>query len=74
LKVPLLLMVPFQMPIARIAVPATRFADGICVLIVKLHVPAGNPVPPARSWSQPVPVGVVLGVPLAVFCTPGLKM
>src|SRR4051812_35035915 len=73
LKAPLLLIVPFQIPIARIAVPETRFADGICVLIEKVHVPAGKPVPPARSWIQPVPVGVELGVPLDVFWTPGLK-
>jgi len=61
------------MPIERIAVPLTRFADGIRVAIEKLHVPAGKPVPPARSRSHPVPAGFDAGVCLPVFWAHGLK-
>ena len=57
LKLPLLLIVPFQTPIVRIAEPAIRLALGICVLTAKLQLPAGKPVPPARSWMNPVPAG-----------------
>ena len=68
-----LLIVPFQTPIARIAEPLTSVVPGICVLTEKLQLPAGMPVPPARSWTKPVPEGVALGVPVAVLPAPGLK-
>ena len=67
-------IVPFQTPIARIAEPLTSVEPATCVSIEKLQLPARKPVPPARSWMKPVPLGVVLALLAEVVLPrPGLK-
>src|SRR3954453_15276231 len=73
LNAPLALTVPFHTPTTRTADPATSVAPGIEVLTEKLQLPAGNPVPPARSWMNPRPTGVEPGVADDVFWWPGLN-
>src|SRR3954471_14447654 len=73
LKLPCLLIVPFQTPIDRIAEPATIPVLGICVFTANVQLPAANAVPPARSCTNPLPVGVALGVVAVVVADPGRK-